>query len=166
MAAAASSAGAQVPTILKPVEIGFAGGASIPLSDFGKNFSTGYNLLGTVGINPTGFPLGLRFDAAYNDFSAKSVSSIKAKIASISGNVVYSMQSVGITPYLIGGIGYYRSSSSVAGTSATNNFGFNAGGGVKLPLTGFSVFAEARYNRFSETGGSTSFVPVTVGVMF
>jgi len=30
----------------------------------------------------------------------------------------------------------------------------------------FSTFAEARYNRVSENGGSTSFIPVTVGVMF
>lgn len=175
--ATAGSAKAQVPTILKPVEIGFAGGAAIPLSDFGKSFSTGYNLTGTVGINPAGFPMGLRFDAAFNQFSVKSIacaqfvgntcpSKTNAKIADFSGNVVYSLPSPGITPYLIGGIGYYRVSSSVAGSSSSSHVGFNAGGGVKIPLTGFSVFGEARYNRFSETGGSTSFVPVTVGVMF
>jgi hypothetical protein len=44
--------------------------------------------------------------------------------------------------------------------------GFNAGAGLKLPLLEFSAFIEARYNRVSENGGSTSFVPVTVGVMF
>ena len=27
-------------------------------------------------------------------------------------------------------------------------------------------YAEARYNRVSENGGSTSFVPITVGLMF
>jgi hypothetical protein len=28
------------------------------------------------------------------------------------------------------------------------------------------TFIEARYTRISESGGSTSFVPVTVGIMF
>ena len=108
------------------------------------------------------------------------------------------MPGVEITPYLIGGVGYYHVSATVAAssavamnvgfnadgglniplprfavvtststsTAASNHVGFNAGGGLKIPLTGFTAFIDARYNRISENGGSTSFVPVTVGVMF
>ena len=57
-------------------------------------------------------------------------------------------------------------SSSLTGGAASNHFGFNAGAGLNVPLLVFKAFVEARYNRISETGGSTSFVPVTVGVMF
>jgi hypothetical protein len=162
----AGAANAQVATILKPVQIGAAVGAAIPVSDLGNSFSTGFSVTGTIGINVPLLPIGFRIDAAYNQFSAKGASNVNAKIAGVTGNVVFGMPGVVITPYLIGGVGYYRVSSSATGSVASNNFGFNAGAGVKLPLLVFSAFAEARYNRVSGNGGSTSFVPVTVGVMF
>jgi hypothetical protein len=160
------TARAQVATILKPVQIGVAAGAAVPVSDLGNSFSTGFNVTGTIAINVPLLPIGFRIDAAYNQFSAKGASNVNAKIAGVTGNVVFGMPGVVITPYLIGGVGYYRVSSSATGSVASNDFGFNAGAGVKLPLLVFSAFAEARYNRVSENGGSTSFVPVTVGVMF
>ena len=174
MLAVAGTANAQVVTVLKPVQIGVALGAAIPLSDLGKIFNTGYNVTGTIGINPAGLPVGFRIDAAYNQFGAQGLGNANAKIAGVSGNVVLSMASAGMTPYLIGGVGYYRVSSSTtscndlfcASGGASNHFGFNAGAGLRIPLMGFAAFIEARYNRISENGGSTGFVPVTVGVMF
>ena len=91
---------------------------------------------------------------------------VKAKFASVTGNVVVAMPAVGIKPYAIGGLGFYHVSSSVTGTTASNDFGFNVGAGINVPLTGFATFVEARYNRVSESGGSASFVPITFGVMF
>jgi len=168
MLAAAGTASAQAATVLKPVQIGVALGGAVPLSDFGKSFNTGYNFTGTIGINPAGLPVGFRIDAAYNQFGAKGTTTVSAKIAGVSGNVVLSMAGAQVTPYVIGGVGYYRVSSSATGIGgvASNHFGFNAGAGLNIPLSGFSTFIEARYNRISENGGSTSFVPVTVGVMF
>jgi hypothetical protein len=163
---AAGAASAQMPSVLKPVQLGVALGAAIPLSDLGNRFNTGFNVTGTIGVNPAGLPVGFRIDAAYNQFGSKGTTNVNAKIADVSGNVVLNMDGVGITPYAIGGIGYYRVSSTVTGSAASNNFGFNAGAGVRLPLTAFATFIEARYNRISESGGSASFVPVTVGVMF
>ena len=165
--AAAGTASAQVATILKPVQVGVAVGGAVPLSDFGKSFNTGFNVTGMMGINVPLLPVGFRIDAAYNQFGAKGTSNVNAKIAGVSGNVVFSIPgAVIVSPYLIGGLGYYRVSSSATGSVASNNFGFNAGAGIKIPLVVFATFVEARYTRVSETGGSTSFVPVTVGVMF
>jgi hypothetical protein len=167
--APASTANAQVATILKPVQIGVAAGAAVPVSDLGNSFSTGFNVTGTIAINVPLLPIGFRIDAAYNQFGAKGASNVNAKIAGVTGNVVFGIPgAVIISPYLIGGVGYYRVSSSASGigTVASNHFGFNAGAGLKLPLLVFSAFAEARYNRVSENGGSSSFIPVTVGVLF
>jgi hypothetical protein len=165
--AAAGTASAQVATILKPVQVGVAVGGAFPLSDFGKSFSSGFNVTGMIGINVPLLPVGFRIDAAYNQFGAKGTSSVNAKIAGVSGNVLFGIPgAVIVSPYIIGGVGYYRVSSSATGSAASNNFGFNAGAGVKIPLVVFATFLEARYTRVSETGGSTSFVPVTVGVMF
>lgn len=165
--AAAGTANAQVATILKPVQVGVAVGGAFPLSDLGNSFSAGFNVTGMLGINVPLLPVGFRIDAAYNQFGAKGTSNVNAKIAGVSGNVLFSIPgAVIVSPYLIGGVGYYRVSSSVTGSVASNNFGFNAGAGIKIPLVVFSTLIEARYTRVSETGGSTSFVPVTVGVMF
>ena len=165
--AAAGTASAQVATILKPVQVGVAVGGAFPQSDFGNSFNTGFNITGMLGINVPLLPVGFRIDAAYNQFGAKGISTVNAKIAGVSGNVLFGIPgAVIVSPYLIGGVGYYRVSSSATGSVASNDFGFNVGAGVKVPLLVFSTFIEARYTRVSETGGSTSFVPVTVGVMF
>ena len=163
--AATSPARAQLSVM--PVHIGIAGGGTIPLGDFGNTFNTGFNATGTVAITPPLLPLGFRIDGAYNQFGSKGTSSLKAKIAGLTANVTYGLGGFLVTPYLIGGGGYYRVSSSLAGgTAASNHGGFNIGGGVNLPLMVFKGFAEARYNHVSTSGGSTSFVPVTVGLMF
>ena len=154
------------PTIIRPIQIGVAAGAAIPVSDLSTNFSTGFNVTGTVGINPVGLPVGFRGDVAYNQFGSKGGTNVNAKFASVTGNVVLSIAGVGLTPYAIGGIGFYHVSSSVTGSTASNDFGFNIGAGASIPLSGFLAFVEARYNRVSESGGSASFVPITFGVMF
>jgi hypothetical protein len=165
--AAGRTANAQVATILKPVQIGVAAGAAVPVSDLGNSFSTGFNVTGTIAINVPLLPIGFRIDAAYNQFSAKAAQGVSAKIAGVTGNVVFGIPgAIIISPYLIGGVGYYKVSSSATGSVASNDFGFNAGAGLKIPFLVFSAFAEARYNRVSENGGSVTFVPVTVGVMF
>ena len=168
MLAAAGTANAQAATVLKPVQVGVALGGAMPLGDFGKSFNAGYNLTGTLGVNPAGMPIGFRFDAAYNQFGAKGTTKVNVKIAGVSANLVTNLASADMMPYLIGGAGYYRESASLTGIGsvASNHLGFNAGAGVNIPLTGFAMFIEARYNRISANGGSTSFLPVTVGVKF
>lgn len=160
-----SAARAQLGLI--PIHIGIGGGVSLPLGDFGNSFNSGFNVLGTLAITPPLVPLGFRGDVAYNQFSGKgSASNEKAKIASISANAVWGLPGVIITPYLIGGVGYYRLSSSLTGSSASNRGGFNVGGGLNVGLLALKAFAEARYTWVATANGSTSFVPVTVGLMF
>ena len=156
----------QMPTILRPIQIGVAAGAAMPISDLGNSFNTGFNVTGAIGINPVALPVGFRADVAYNQFRSKGATNVKAKFASVTGNVIVTMAGVGTTPYAIGGLGFYHVSSSVTGSTASNDFGFNVGAGVDIPLSGFATFIEARYNRVSESGGSASFVPITFGVMF
>jgi len=151
---------------IMPIHIGAALGGAFPLSDFGNAFSTGFNVTGTIAVTPPLIPVGFRGDVVYNHFGSKGASNATAKIAGASANAIFGMPGVIITPYVIGGIGYYHVSSSLTGTTASNHFGFNAGAGLNVPLLVFKAFVEARYNRISESGGSTSFVPVTVGVMF
>jgi hypothetical protein len=155
---------AQVSTVVKPFQFGIAAGAAIPMSDFSDFANTGFNGTVTLGLNPALIPLGIRIDGAYNQFGLKGVSE-NARIASATGNLVYSVPSTGVSPYLIGGIGFYNLSFS-GGGSSENDFGWNIGGGIKMPLSGFDTFIEARFNQVQTQDISTRFIPITFGIMF
>jgi len=155
---------AQVSTVVKPFQFGVAAGAAVPVSDLSNFFSTGFNGTVMLGLNPQLIPLGVRIDGAYNQFALQG-GGASLHISSLTGNLVYSIPSTGISPYLIGGIGLYNVGGSGGGASE-NDFGWNIGGGVKLPLSGFDTFLEARYNQAQSSGTSSKFIPITFGIMF
>jgi opacity protein-like surface antigen len=152
-----------------PFQIGGAAGIAFPTGDLGSVTNTGYNVTLAVGYNPPAAPVGLRAEAAYNEFG-NQVGGGNSNIAAFTANAVFALPASGFTPYVIGGAGLYRVGANDAfGNSASeNDFGFNIGGGVKLPLSSsFETFVEARYNRVSGGNGNTfSFIPVTVGIMW
>ena len=154
--------------VLKPFQLGVAGGVTQPMSDLKDGADLGYNATAALGINLPFIPVGLRVDGAYNAFGQKAGVPAKLHTISATGNVVWRLPSVGISPYLIGGAGLYMQSVTPTGGTATtdNHLGWNAGAGINLPLTVFKAFVEARYNSYSTTGGSVKFVPVTLGIMF
>jgi opacity protein-like surface antigen len=121
-----------------------------------------------MAINLPFIPVGLRVDGAYNSFGLKGAADSKLHVVSATGNLVFRLPSVGVSPYLIGGAGMYMAGVSAPGLASDtqNHLGWNAGAGVSLPLTVFKAFVEARYNRISANGGSMEFVPVTFGIMF
>lgn len=158
---------AQLGTLM-PFQLGIAGGAAKPMSDLSNTSKMGYNGTVALGINVPFIPLGLRVDGAYNQFGAKVSGGADLHVISATGNVVYGLPIPGLSPYLIGGAGLYMPTATAPGVASTteHHFGWNAGAGVNLPLSGIKAFAEARYNRISVNGGTLQFVPVTFGIMF
>ncbi len=154
---------AQLSTVVKPVQFGVAAGAAIPMSDFSDAFSTGYNGTITLGLNPALIPLGIRIDGAYNHFDFKG-GGASVHITSATGNLVYKFPSATVSPYAIGGVGLYNLGGTGGGSE--NDFGWNIGGGISLPLSGFDAFVEARYNQVQTRDVSTKFIPITFGIMF
>lgn len=159
---------AQISAAAKPVQVGIAGGAAIPSSDLSDGANTGWNVTGTVGLNPRMIPLGIRVDAAYNRFGFKEGVSGNIAFTSVTGNLVYKFPSMTVSPYAIGGAGWCRTSGTVTGvgSGSSNDFCWNAGGGLSMPLSGFDAFLEARYTQVQGDGGSVKFIPITFGVMF
>ena len=168
LVSSSSESRAQVSTVAKPVQFGIAAGAALPTSDLSNIASTGFNVTGTVGIAPALIPLGIRIDGAYNRFSLKNGVSGDVHFTSLTGNLVYKIPSEAVAPYLIGGAGWYNSGGTVTGLGggSSNHFGWNAGGGISMPLSGFDTFLEARYNQVQGSGGSLKYIPITFGVMF
>ncbi|MDQ6770371.1 MAG: porin family protein [Gemmatimonadota bacterium] len=169
-AALFSAAGSASAQGYNPFQIGAAAGIAFPTSDLGRSANTGYNVTVAVGYKPEFTPIGIRAEAAYNQFGSK-VFNGNVNIPAFTGNLVFGMPMGTLSPYAIGGAGLYRTSvdRTGLGTSTENDFGFNIGGGIKIPLSSsFETFVEARYHRVSlkNNGGTLSFVPVTFGVMF
>jgi opacity protein-like surface antigen len=165
MLAVAAPANAQS---YNPFQIGAAGGIAFPTSDLSNSTNTGYDIAVMVGYKPQFTPIGIRAEAAYNQFGSKQFNG-NVNIPSFTGNLVFGMPTGMLSPYIIGGAGLYRTNVDVTGlgSAGENHFGFNIGGGLKIPLsTSFETFVEARYNRVTVNNGTLSFIPVTVGVMF
>ena len=159
-----------------PFQIGASGGVAFPTGDLGTGTNTGYNVAVAVGYKPQLMPVSVRLEAAYNQFGF-STGGGSINIPAFTGNLEYDLPlGMSFTPYAIGGIGLYRPSAGFTGggsTSAENDFGWNIGGGIKIPLSSsFETFIEARYNSVTigggtqNGGGTATFIPVTVGVMF
>ena len=157
---------AQVSSVAKPVQFGVALGAALPTSNLSDVASTGFNGTATLGFTPAMIPLGIRIDGAYNQFSVKdALGGGNIHFTSVTGNLVYKFPSVSISPYAIGGGGWYNVGASGGGGS-DNFFGWNIGGGILMPLSGFDTFIEARYNQVQGNPGTSKFVPITFGVLF
>jgi opacity protein-like surface antigen len=151
-----------------PFEIGGAIGAAVPVGDLGDFTDVGYNATFMIGYNPVFLPVGLRFDAAYNEFGLEGTDG-NVNISSFTGNAILKLPTGGFTPYVIGGAGLYRVGAELFGqTDAENRFGWNAGGGISMPLSGFKVFVEARFNqvRGEDGGPNLNFVPIVFGAIF
>jgi hypothetical protein len=155
-------------SVLKPISLGVAGGGSLPMADLKEGTETGYNGTVALAIKLPMIPVGLRLDGALNHFGSK-VGDAKLNIISGTANLTYHLPSIGVSPYVIGGAGMYSSVVSASGAPSSaraNDFGWNAGAGINLPLTVFKAFVEARYNSVSVDGGKVEFMPLTFGIMF
>jgi hypothetical protein len=167
IAAAAPAANAQSLS-LNPFQIGASAGIAFPTSDLGETANTGYNVTLIGGYKPVFLPVGIRVEAAYNQFGLEGADG-NVNIPAFTGNLVYELPSVSFTPYAIGGAGLYRTNVDLegGGSAGENNFGFNVGGGIKIPLsTSFDTFVEARYNHVTREGGGWGFIPITVGILW
>lgn len=191
LATSVSVAGAQAATSLaRPISFGISAGAAIPTGDLSSGSSsgftgvnTGYNVTGSLALAMPALPFGVRADAGYNKFGTRNLAfaanvtnagsahyNADARVLSFTANAVLplALHATVLRPYLIGGAGAYNVRLSPFGVngSSQNNFGFNLGGGLTVPLTGFNTFIEARYHHANQSHGSVGFVPITVGVMF
>jgi hypothetical protein len=168
VAVAARASFAQSSESEKTFRIGISAGVTWPESDLSTTTNTGYNGTLSLFVTPQSLPLGLRFDAGYNRFDFQTGGG-GVRVVSATGNLFFNMPITSmLSPYIVGGGGLYNVAyqNPTLGNSSVNHFGFNIGGGIKLPLEGFDALFEARYNRVKVNGGTIGYVPVTFGISF
>jgi hypothetical protein len=159
----------------RPISVGVGGGVSLPQGDLSDGASTGWHAIATIALSTLMQPLGLRLDAAYNRFAFTDEAEAALgedgfeTVGSATLNVTYRlpMTDSPLSPYLISGLGAYRTECSAGpGCDATTRYGWNVGLGTKLYVLGFRSFLEARYHRTARGERDVNFFPVTFGLAF
>lgn len=144
---------------------GLAVGASLPMGDYGDLDKMGLNVLGVLQFSlAETTPVHLRIDGIYSSTAHDGTS---GSTSILGGNVSalyhFSAPAATARPYILGGLGFYN--REAFGSSETK-LGFGLGGGVLFGLGGFNAFAEARYLSVQTSVFTTTFVPLSVGLMF
>lgn len=167
LVATAANAQSVVPTA-KPVSFGIAGGMSMPTGDFGNGFKSGYNVSGLFQFQQPTWPVALRIEAQYQDFSAKG--GVDASMKTIGGlaNLIYAFPTKStVRPYLTGGLGYFHLKADMGEVSGSDNkFGYDFGAGLDFQLSGMNTFIEANWQSVRAEGAAMNQIPIRVGIRF
>ena len=148
--------------VVRPIRFGVQGGVSMPMGDDADFVEMGFIVGALADWNIAALPIDIRFNVDYQRWGAK-VGDESANSISGTAAALYSIQTTGgIAPYVLGGLGMYRSSCSVEDCPSETNLGFNLGGGLNFNLGALDTFVEARYHNVD--GGS--FIPLTFGIRF
>jgi hypothetical protein len=146
-------------------QFAISGGPSFAASgELKEEFEMGYHVQVSAGLSLPLLPVGFRADGFFNQFPHDVDGN--ARIIGGSLNAVLDVPLIGVTPYLIGGVGLYNSRYEHEGHAheSATDFGANIGAGARLGLPGLGLFIEARlHNLFSE---GDRFVPVSLGFRF
>jgi len=155
--------------------LGLGGGAAIPVGKLSDVQKTGYNAMAVLAVGSADLPIGVRFDAIYNNLgrdksvSGSTTTSSDLRVIAALVNLVYAFPGTSAKPYILAGGGLYNSKPDVSGVKAQNHFGFNAGLGTTFGFGPVAAFIESRYHTISRStakGGVYQFVPITAGFMF
>jgi hypothetical protein len=144
---------------LKPIHVGIAAGATLPVGDFNTPLHFGWNLGVLMSISTRFAPLSFRFDGQWQrmtgDFANSQLDSVSnlAHLRVIDGtaNAVYTIGFLHPPTkiYLIGGAGVYFGQAKSVNSPHTENitrFGLNGGAGMKIEDHGPATFLELRYH--------------------
>ncbi|MDQ6828539.1 MAG: outer membrane beta-barrel protein [Gemmatimonadota bacterium] len=165
-AGVAQAQGAMSSSSGSGVALSLGAGGTFLTGNGASGLNTGWNAMGAVGFDVAMIPFGLRVDALYNSFGVKGTGG--GTVHSFGGNLnamfAFPMEGSGFSPYVTGGVGFANLGGG--GGTSTTKFAYNVGGGVKVGLAGFDVFAEARFNSVLTDNQSFNMIPITVGVTF
>ena len=166
----------------RPITIGIGGGVSVPTSNAADSLDTGFHVLGFLGLNIPGIPVGLRGTFTFNRFDLQELDlpggpaddQSYGQVLSGLANVVLPFPTGRLTPYLMAGFGAFSIKTKRGGdddADSETEFGINGGAGIMFPISKLNAFVEARVNNvYTEKGlidaDAIKFVPITFGISY
>lgn len=151
------------------ITFGVAGGLLMPMGDYNTADKPGFIVGAGVRIPVGTAPVAVRLEGTYSQTSHDGIDG-KSKIIGGMASLVYAFQGAGsVTPYVLGGVGFYNLKVTVPSASfdtSTSKIGFGGGAGLRFPMGGAALFVEARYMNIATSGGATTYVPIIAGVSF
>jgi hypothetical protein len=161
---------AAVMCVLVPVtadaQVRFLAGAGVtnPMGDLNDAVDVGWHATAGVQVGIGALPVGLRADGGYHSFGEQGAN---PKLSILSGalSLVVTFPGVGLSPYLLGGVGMYRTSVDVDASDPDSDPGVHGAFGVDIGSLGFGMFAEVRFVNVN-TGESANQRYVTAALGF
>jgi len=139
-------------------------GVTNPMGDLNDVTDVGWHAMGGVQLGIAAVPIGLRADGGYHSFGEQG-SNPPTTVLSGALSVVVNFPGVGLSPYVLGGIGSYRTSVDVDGVDPVTNSGVHGAFGVDIGAVGFGGFAEVRYVSVrTDSSSNERFVTATLGI--
>jgi len=138
-------------------------GVTNPIGDLKDASDVGWHAMGGMQLSVATLPVGLRADGGYHSFGEQGAN---PQVSILSGalSLVVTLPGVGLSPYVLGGVGVYRTSLSEATLDPTSDTGIHAAFGVDIGALGFGGFAELRgVNVSTEGPGNFRFLTATLG---
>jgi hypothetical protein len=159
LAAGASDASAQI-------NFSIGAGPTFGLGDLGDATDMGYHGLVSAGFGVPILPVGLRADGMFTRLPVAGDVDGNFQVLSGTINAVLNIPTPVISPYIIGGVGFYNSKMDVEGfdSESETDIGVNGGVGIRVGLPGLGVFGEARLHNIFGDGDSVRMAPITIGI--
>jgi hypothetical protein len=139
-------------------------GVTNPMSDLNDVADVGWHAMGGVQLGIAAIPVGLRADAGYHSFGEQGANP-PTSVLSGALSVVVNFPGVGLSPYVLGGLGSYRTSVDVDGVDPVAKAGVHGAFGVDIGAVGFGGFAEVRFVSVkTDSDTNERFVTATLGI--
>ncbi|KPJ84327.1 MAG: hypothetical protein AMS19_01055 [Gemmatimonas sp. SG8_23] len=142
------------------------GGFSAPSGSIADAADPGFHLQASLQVAIPTLPLSLRGDGTFHRFGASGAGAADPEILAGAGSLVYHLPGVSLQPYILAGIGSYRTEAGpVDETEVVTDTGYHGGFGVAIGGLGFGAFAEVRYVQI-QADQTARVIPLTVGFRF
>jgi hypothetical protein len=162
------------PVMAQGVRYGVSAGVLMPMGDYNTIDKLGF--VGGAGATYwlAGQPIGIRGDLSYSQTSHDASTGLDGHTKIIGGmaSVVYALNPASAPARIRvnAGLGYYnvKFDDTSLGSSSESKVGFGGGVAVAFKMgTGSTrLVVGTRFTSVSTTGGSTTFLPITVGLTF
>ncbi len=138
-------------------------GLSTPIGDFGDSAESGWHATAGLQLSIPAVPVAVRADGGYHSFG-QATGAPSTSMLSGALSLVVNLPGVGLVPYVLAGVGTYRTSVDVSGVEAVSDNGFHGAFGVNIGALGFGGFGEVRLVNVNRSAGDARFVTATLGL--